>query len=48
LIHVIDENGRPVHSWRVLILSFVEEQQLYDAYDLSAIERSTPYRVTQL
>lgn len=29
---VADENGKPIHSWRVLILPFIEEQQLYKEY----------------
>jgi hypothetical protein len=28
-----DEQGRPLHSWRVLILPFLEQQTLYDQYD---------------
>lgn len=32
---ITDENGVPMHSWRVLILPYVEEQALYDAYDFS-------------
>ena len=31
--YVPDENGRPVHSWRVLILPYLGEQALYDQYD---------------
>ncbi|MDY0165876.1 MAG: DUF1559 domain-containing protein [Thermoguttaceae bacterium] len=27
-----DEDGRPMHSWRVLILPFLEEQPLYEQY----------------
>ena len=30
---VTDENGEPMHSWRVLILPFMEHQPLYDKYD---------------
>jgi hypothetical protein len=30
--YVADENGRPMHSWRVLILPFIEQQPLYDQY----------------
>ena len=30
--YVADENGRPMHSWRVLILPFIEQQALYDQY----------------
>jgi hypothetical protein len=30
-----DADGKPVHSWRVLILPFIEEQKLYDSYDFS-------------
>jgi hypothetical protein len=29
---VADESGRPMHSWRLLILPYLEEQALYDAY----------------
>lgn len=28
-----DENGNPMHSWRVLILPLIEEGKLYNAYD---------------
>jgi len=28
-----DENGQPMHSWRVLILPYLEQQNLYDQYD---------------
>lgn len=28
-----DETGRPLHSWRVLILPFLEETELYDLID---------------
>lgn len=30
--YVADENGKPMHSWRVLILPFVDQQALYDQY----------------
>jgi hypothetical protein len=30
---IADEQGRPLHSWRVLILPFLEQQSLYDQYD---------------
>ncbi len=30
---IADEGGRPMHSWRVLILPFIEEQLMYDQYD---------------
>jgi len=30
-----DPDGKPMHSWRVLILPYVEEQALYDAYDFN-------------
>lgn len=29
---VMDSDGRPMHSWRVLILPFMENQELYDQY----------------
>ncbi len=31
----VDVNGRPLHSWRTLILPFIEQKPLYDAIDLS-------------
>lgn len=30
--YVADASGKPMHSWRVLILPFLEQQALYDAY----------------
>lgn len=33
--YVADASGQPMHSWRVLILPFIEERALYDAYDFS-------------
>jgi len=30
-----DENGKPMHSWRVLILPFIEQRALYDRYDFN-------------
>ena len=31
--YVADNMGKPMHSWRVLILPFLEEEALYDRYD---------------
>jgi len=31
--YIPDDKGRPMHSWRVLILPFMEEGALYDQYD---------------
>ncbi|MFN3149383.1 DUF1559 domain-containing protein [Bremerella sp.] len=33
--YIPDENGKPMHSWRVLILPFVEAGPIYDQYDFS-------------
>lgn len=30
---VLDENGRPMHSWRVAILPFIEQGPLFDRYN---------------
>jgi prepilin-type processing-associated H-X9-DG protein len=30
--YVADENGRPMHSWRVLILPWLEQQEVYNQY----------------
>ncbi|TWU13498.1 hypothetical protein CA54_23330 [Symmachiella macrocystis] len=31
--YIADETGRPMHSWRVLILPYLDQQALYDQYD---------------
>ncbi|TWT88825.1 hypothetical protein Mal64_23130 [Pseudobythopirellula maris] len=31
--YFLDASGNPAHSWRVLILPYLDEQALYDAYD---------------
>ena len=31
----VDAHGQPLHSWRTLILPFLDQQQLYDNIDLS-------------
>jgi len=31
--YIPDKNGKPMHSWRVLILPFIEGKSLYEAYD---------------
>lgn len=33
--YIPDEDGKPMHSWRVLILPFIEEGAMYDQYDFS-------------
>lgn len=33
--YVADANGKPMHSWRVLLLPFLGERRLYDQYDFS-------------
>jgi prepilin-type processing-associated H-X9-DG protein len=32
---IVDNNGKPMHSWRVLILPFLDRKDLYDQYDFS-------------
>lgn len=32
---IADESGNPVHSWRVLILPYLGEQELFDRYDFT-------------
>jgi hypothetical protein len=32
---VVDEEGKPMHSWRALILRHIEEGDLYDKYDFT-------------
>jgi hypothetical protein len=34
-VYTTDAEGKPMHSWRVLILPFIEERPLYDKYDLN-------------
>ncbi|OHB83917.1 MAG: hypothetical protein A2V98_11460 [Planctomycetes bacterium RBG_16_64_12] len=31
--YIADEDGRPMHSWRVLLLPFLEERALYEQYN---------------
>jgi prepilin-type N-terminal cleavage/methylation domain-containing protein len=33
--YTVDANGRPLHSWRTLILPYLEEKALYDTIDLT-------------
>ena len=33
--YIPDEDGKPMHSWRVLILPFIEQQALYEQYDFN-------------
>lgn len=33
--YTVDENGKPLHSWRVLILPFLNEAALYNQFDLT-------------
>ncbi|MFV1967624.1 MAG: DUF1559 domain-containing protein [Pirellulaceae bacterium] len=33
--HVTDANGQPMHSWRVLILPYLDEEGLYKRYDFN-------------
>ena len=30
--YVADENGKPMHSWRVLLLPYIEQDDLYNRY----------------
>jgi len=33
--YTVDADGKPLHSWRTLILPFIEQQTLYDKIDLT-------------
>lgn len=33
--YIADTKGKPMHSWRVLILPYMEQEALYDRYDFS-------------
>src|SRR5207248_2869881 len=33
--YVADATGKPIHSWRVLILPFMEQSSLYNAYSMA-------------
>ncbi|RLS40198.1 MAG: DUF1559 domain-containing protein [Planctomycetota bacterium] len=33
--YTVDEHGKPLHSWRTLILPFIDQQMLYQKIDLS-------------
>jgi uncharacterized protein DUF1559 len=31
--YIADAEGKPLHSWRVLLLPFLEQRELYEQYD---------------
>ena len=33
--YIADKSGKPMHSWRILILPFLDRNDLYKAYDFS-------------
>ena len=33
--YTVDENGNPLHSWRTLVLPYLDQQKLYESIDLS-------------
>ncbi|HEY4260170.1 MAG TPA: DUF1559 domain-containing protein [Schlesneria sp.] len=33
--HTVDSSGKPLHSWRTLILPYLDEERLYEKIDLS-------------
>src|SRR5437867_4482802 len=33
--YIADADGKPMHSWRVMILPYMERKGLYDKYDLN-------------
>lgn len=33
--YIADANGKPMHSWRVLILPYLDRKDIYDAYDFN-------------
>jgi prepilin-type processing-associated H-X9-DG protein len=33
--YIADANGKPMHSWRVLILPYMERNDIYDKYDFT-------------
>src|SRR5579872_1042254 len=33
--YIADADGKPMHSWRVLILPYLDEESLYSEYDFS-------------
>jgi hypothetical protein len=49
--YVTDSNGRPMHSWRVLLLPYLAEHATYEQYDLSkpwdeqTLELQSPLRI---
>ena len=34
-LYTIDEEGRPLHSWRTLLLPYLDQRQLYEQIDLT-------------
>lgn len=33
--YIADAHGRPMHSWRILILPYMDQQAVFDAYDFN-------------
>jgi len=33
--YLCDDNGKPIHSWRVLLLPFLDQKELYSSYNFS-------------
>lgn len=33
--YIVGKDGKPMHSWRILILPFIEERSLYESYDFN-------------
>ncbi|MEE3372442.1 MAG: DUF1559 domain-containing protein [Planctomycetota bacterium] len=52
--YVTDSNGRPMHSWRVLLLPYLDEHATYAQYDLSkpwdeqTLELQSPLRIPRV
>ncbi len=49
---IVDANGQPMHSWRTLLLPYLEGQAVYDQYDFAApwngLKNQALCRATQL
>ena len=41
---VRDEQGQPIHSWRVLLLPYPDQMQLYEEYDFQEPWKGPPIR----
>ena len=46
--YVCDESGKRMHSWRVLLLPYMEQQELYKKYDVNGNGKLDPEEIASI